>query len=178
MKKTIAVMICLLLLGCSHVPLGSMLKLSAFDENSFLSLNPHELRSRIQIDKPVEIDISKTALSLNLETSNGWLVFDYPLKVLSIKNIHKGDNNWFTSATEFTEYEFALSDEAVHNFQALQEKMQLEKPKSYRLNIDTELEKLPDDQDEIILSIFVRLSAESDYITLFDRESFDVEEHN
>ncbi len=109
-------MIFLLLFGCSHVPLGSMLKLSAFDENSFLSLNPHELRSRIQIDKPVEIDISKTALSLNLETSNGWLVFDYPLKVLSIKNIHQDDNNWFISAMEFTEYEFALSDEAVHNF--------------------------------------------------------------
>ncbi|NVK71980.1 MAG: hypothetical protein HWE24_00765 [Oceanospirillaceae bacterium] len=48
--KKIALTACLLSVGCSSVPLDSMLKLSAFDESRFLSLNPHELRSRIEVD--------------------------------------------------------------------------------------------------------------------------------
>jgi|UniRef100_A6VSE3 hypothetical protein len=168
-------MICLLLFGCSHVPLGSMLKLSAFDENSFLSLNPHELRSRIEVDSPLKIDVHKTNLSLKLDSSSGDLLFDYPLKLLFVKDL-PAEAHWLSPIPARTQYVLALSDEAIDNFTALQARMRVEQPKRYHLTIDTGFQNGAEEQSEAVLSVSIKLSAETDYITLLDRVSIDVKE--
>ncbi len=152
-----------------------MLKLSAFDENSFLSLNPHELRSRIEVDSPLKIDVHKTNLSLKLDSSSGDLLFDYPLKLLFVKDL-PAEAHWLSPIPARTQYVLALSDEAIDNFTALQARMRVEQPKRYHLTIDTGFQNGAEEQSEAVLSVSIKLSAETDYITLLDRVSIDVKE--
>ncbi|MBB1311087.1 hypothetical protein H5162_16815 [Pseudoalteromonas sp. SR41-8] len=177
MNKAIIVGICLILFSCSSIPVGTMLKLSSLDGDSFLKLKPKELRTKIQIDKPMEIDVTKTKLSLELETSKGNIIFNFPLNVVYVKDILP-EENWLTAIPERSEYELSLSEEAIKNFKNLQVKMKAEQPKRFSFNVDTDVENNPMNQEAITLSIFVRFSENSDYITLFDRASVKIEDND
>ena len=152
-----------------------MMVLGAFDESQFLSLDSGELKSRIEVDSPLKINVDKTNLSLKLDTSSGDLLFDYPLKLLLVKDL-PAEAHWLSPIPARTQYVFALSDEAIKNFTALQARMRVEQPKRYHLTIDTEFQHGAEEQSEAVLSVSIKLSAKADYIILLDRQLVDVKE--
>jgi len=151
-----------------------MLKFSSFDESSFFKLDPNELKAKIHIDKPLGINISETTLSLTLTTEIGEVIQSYPLKNYAVKTL-PAESGWISSIAERTEYELVLTEEAIENFNILQHKMKTEKPTGFKFGVSAALKDRPQDQLEITLSIFVKLSDKSDYITLIDNASIEFE---
>ena len=168
MKKIFAIGICFILSSCSTIPLGTMLKLSSFDENSFLALNPNELRTKIHVDKPLVINISKTKLSLILKTAKGESAFHYPLKLLSSK-VLSAEKSWLGGIPERTEYTLALSPDAISAFENLQQTMRKDSPKVMDFSVFVAVAQRDKTTTEMVTSIFIKLQKKSDYIMLFDR---------
>jgi hypothetical protein len=168
MTKFFVIGICFALSSCANIPLGTMLKLSSFDESSFLALNPNDLRTKIHLDKPLEININKTELSLILKTSKGESIFNYPLKLISSKTIPT-EKSWLNTIPERTEYNLVLSPDAISSFEKLQQTMSKESPKSMAFKVTVAIAQRDKATSEMVVSIFIKLQKNSDYITLFDR---------
>jgi len=173
MVRFILITLSLFLVSCSSIPLGTMLQLSTFNENSFLSLNPEELKTKILVDMPAKIAVSKTKISLTLKTEKGDLAFNYPLTLISTKNLPK-ENGFFSSIPQRTEYLLVLSNEAIEDFRKVQNEMRTKSPKSVSFNVNFDFEEFPTKLAEVTFSIFLKLSKEDDFITLFDRGSLKV----
>ena len=174
MKRILVIIHCLILCSCTSIPIGTMLKFSSFDESSFLKLDPNELKAKIHIDKPIGINISETTLSLTLITEKGKVIQSYPLKKYAVKTL-PAESGWISSIAERTEYELVLTEEAIENFNIIQLKMRTEKPTGFKFGVDAILKDVPQEMRDVTLSIFVKLSDNSDYITLIDNASLEIE---
>jgi len=151
-----------------------MLKFSSFDESSFLKLAPNELKAKIHIDKPLSINISETTLSLTLKTEEGEVIQSYPLKKYAVKTL-PSESGWISSIAEKTEYELVLTEEAIDNFNSLKQKMRTKKTTDFKFKVRAALEGTFQEQQDVTLSIFVKLSDMSDYITLIDNATIEIE---
>ena len=53
--------------------------------------------------------------------------------------------------------------------------MRTEKPTGFKFGVDAILKDVPQEMRDVTLSIFVKLSDNSDYITLIDNASLEIE---
>ena len=65
--------------GCASIPLSTMLKFSSYQKSDFVAIKPADIRAKIILDQPIEIDIEKVELGLEVETEQGDRVFKFPL---------------------------------------------------------------------------------------------------
>lgn len=172
MKWILMVGIFLSLTSCANIPLGTMLKLSSFDDDTFLALKPEDLNSKIHLDKPFTINLNKTSLSLILVTLDGEIKYDFPLKLKSKRTV-QAENGWLSSIPERTEYIFVLSRKAIDSFIELQQAMRYKPTKNTRFIIKTRFNDTSTKPSNIYMSIFIKLDKD-DYITLIDRASVEV----
>ena len=151
-----------------------MLKFSSFDENSFLELAPNELKAKIHITKPLEINISKTKISLTLVTTKGNIIQNYPLYIYAVKTL-PAENGWLNSLAERTEYELVFTEEAINNLIIIQDKMRAEKPSGFEFAVNVNFKEVFKEPKNVKFSIFLKLSESTDYITLFDNAPMEPE---
>lgn len=170
MKSICIIIFSFIISSCANIPIGTMIQLSTFDENSFLELNPQDLKTKIQIDQPVQLKDNQTKISISFNTSKGEKTYQYPVEVVS-KKVIPSQKGFFISEPEKTEYEFVLSKEAVENVYELQRKLHNEQLKELSFSVDTKFKDIPANITDVTLSIFINLSQESNYITLIDRAS-------
>ena len=119
MTRFVVILTTLLLCSCSSVPLGTMLELRSFSKDDFVTIQPEDLRAKIQLDEPVRADVASVALALELTTEKGIREFKFPLRLLREEKIAPVAGFFSTSAGK-TEYTLKLSDEAIENFMATQ----------------------------------------------------------
>lgn len=167
MTRFALVLLVLLISSCSSVPLRTMLELSSFDKDDFANIQPKDLRAKIQIDEPLRADIATAELALELETAQGLQVFNFPLVLLEELKIAPV-SGLFSSSPGKTEYTLKLSDIAMQNFVATQQTMRSELAGNMSFSVKTSVDNIPREITEIRLSIFLKLSEEKGFMTLFD----------
>lgn len=175
MARFTVILIFALLTSCASVPLGTMLDFRSFDEDDFVSIQPQDLRVRIHVDEPVQADVESTELTLALTTEKGKREFRFPLHLLSEEKIEPVAGLFSRSAGK-TDYTLKLSDEGIQDFMAVQQIILDEQSGSFNFSVRTGFESLPSEITEIRLSVFLKLSEEKGFVTLFDDARLDINE--
>lgn len=173
MTRFAVILIALLLSSCANVPLGTMLEFRSFGKEDFVTIQPQDLRAKIQVDEPVLADIESAELALELTTDKGLREFKFPLLLLREEKIAP-EAGFFSKSAGKTEYTLKLSDEAVKNFIATQQIIQDEQSGSLSFSVTTGFEKFPSEITEIVLSVFLKLSEEQGFVTLFDNAKLEI----
>lgn len=159
--------------GCANIPVATLFELSSFDENAFVALKPEDIRTKIQLDAPVEVNVAETRLSLQLETNKGERQFTYPLILVAETKLAE-EETWFSSMPARTQYELALAPDGIKAFNAVQASIQLEKPTNFAFGVNAKLKEHSMINSEVVLTILLKLTTEKDYLTLIDRATFEV----
>lgn len=173
MTRFSVILISVLLSSCASVPLGTMLEFLSFGKDDFVNIEPQDLRAKIQVDEPVLADVESAELALELTTEKGMREFTFPLLLLREEKIAPVEG-FFSNSAGKTEYTLKLSDEAVKNFIATQQIIQDEKSGKLNFSVRTSFEKFPSEITEIGLSVFLKLSEEKGFVTLFDNAKVEI----
>jgi len=173
MTRFSLILISFLLSSCASVPLGTMLEFRSFGKDDFVKIVPQDLRAKIQVDEPVRANVESAELALELATEKGIREFKFPLLLLRQEKI-AAVGGFFSNSAGKTEYILKLSDEAVKNFIATQQIIQDEKSGKLNFSVTTGFEQFPSEITEIGLSVFLKLSEEKGFVTLFDDAKLEV----
>ena len=173
MTRFAVILISVLLSSCASVPLGTMLEFRSFGKDDFVKIQPRDLRAKIQVEEPVLADVNNAELTLGLTTEKGMREFNFPLVLLREEKIAPV-TGFFSKSAGKTEYTLKLSDEAVKNLIATQQIVQDEKSGKLNFSVKTGFEKFPSEITEIGLSVFLKLSEEKGFVTLFENAKLEV----
>ena len=173
MIRFAVILIFVLLSSCASVPVGTMLEFRSFGKDDFITIQPQALRAKIHVDEPVRADVDNAELALELTTEKGMREFKFPLLLLHEEKIAPVAG-FFSKSARKTEYTLKLSDEAAKNFIATQQIIQNEQSGSLNFTVTTGFEKFPSEITEIGLSVFLKLSEEKGFVTLFDDAKLEV----
>ena len=165
MKRLLLISLLITCAGCSSIPLSTMWEFRSFGTEEFLSLNPEDIMARVQLDEPTRADIEKTKLSLELSSERGVRSFDFPLVLLKEERL-PAESGLFSKTSAKKQYSFQLTEGARKNFRLLQHEMLQHEPIHFHFNVQSSMESLPEDVDEIRLSLFLKLSEETDFIPM------------
>lgn len=163
----------LFLTSCASIPFGTMLEFRDFEKDDFINIQPQELAAKIQIDDPARAKIDTAQLSLDLKTAQGTRSFQFPL-ILSEEVRIEAVSGFFSSSPAKTEYRLQLSAQAMQNFKTMQQIFLNEQPESFDFAVSTGFEDLPADVKAIHMSIFLKLSQERGFVTLFENAKLEV----
>lgn len=159
----------LVLLGCSAIPLSTMLKMSSFDEQNFAELNGKDVRVRVRLPQPARLVVDKTELKTTLETQQGSHSAQLTLIAESERTYHEMEGILFPEPVAYSEYVLRLSDDALQQFarlQTLAPARSQERKSSFSFTARfTDLQK---DQDTVVFSVDLLLSPQDGYFTLLD----------
>ena len=167
MTRFVLILVSVLLSSCASVPLGTMLVFRSFGKDDFVNIQPQDLRAKIQVEEPVLADLGNAELALELTTEKGMREFKFPLVLLREEKIAPVEG-FFSNSAGKTEYTLKLSDEAVKNFIETQQIIQGETSGKMSFSVKTGFQKFPSGITEIGLSVFLKLSEEKGFVTLFD----------
>ncbi|MDP4537940.1 hypothetical protein Q3O60_17295 [Alkalimonas collagenimarina] len=173
MTRFSLILISFLLSSCASVPLSTMLEFSSFGKDDFVNIKAQDLRAKIQVDEPVLADVESAELALELTTEKGIREFKFPLILLRQEKIAPVAG-FFSKSAGKTEYTLKLSDEAVKNFIATQQIIHDERSGKLNFSVQTGFQKFPSEINEIGLSVFLKLSEEKGFVTLFDNAKLKV----
>ena len=173
MTRFAVILVSVLLGSCASVPLGTMLEFRSFGKDDFITIQPQDLRAKIHVDEPIQADVESAELALELTTEKGMREFKFPLLLLRQEQIAPVEG-FFSNSAGKTEYTFKLSDEAVKNFIATQQIIQDEQSGSLNFSVTTGFVTFPSEITEIGLSVFLKLSEEKSFVTLFDDAKLEV----
>lgn len=173
MRKFVVIVFVILLSSCASLPLGTMLEFRSFGKDDLLKIQPQDLRAKIQVDEPVRADIESAQLTLVLTTEKGSREFKFPLLLLDELKI-KPTEGLFSKSAGKTEYTLRLADEAMKNFMTTQQIIRDAQSGRFNFSVTTDFEKFPSEVTEIGLSIFLKLSEEKGFVTLFDNAKLEI----
>lgn len=173
MKRILILSLTLFLCSCTSIPLGTMLEFRSFGKNDLIELDPEQIRAKLRVDEPVRMDTDEVKLSLQIETAEGVRLFNFPLTLLNENSI-EAEDGWFSSSAAKTEYVLELSDEGVENFKATQMMLSSEESLGFNLQVNGGFEELPEDLEEVVLSIFLKLSDDRDYTTMLKNARLEI----
>lgn len=173
MTRFVVILFTVLVGSCASVPLGTVLEFHSFGKEDFITLQPQDVRAKIHIDEPVRADIERIELALELTTEKGMREFTFPLLLLREEKIAP-TAGFFSRSAAKTEYTLKLSDIAVKNFIATQHIIQDQQAGSLNFSVKTGFEPFPSEITEIGLSVFLKLSEEKGFVTLFDNAKIEI----
>lgn len=161
-----------MLTACSSVPLSTMLKLSSFNEQSVLSINPDNIRAKITVNNFIDIDLENTKLGLAVESSQGNLALQFPLEKLTLTG-NSATESFFSSTPASQTYLLQLSPVAVADFKKLQKQLRTSQENSFGFSVGAKLKKkenLTDEQKDqkLFMTIELKLDAAEEFFTLID----------
>lgn len=165
MIRVVLLSFTLLLSSCANIPLGTMLEFRSFGKEDFVNIQPENIQTKIQVDDPVTADIGKFELSLDIQTTKGTRLYQFPLELLNATKLD-AVTGFFSSTPAKNEYTLKLSDEAIQNFKEAQQIVQHEQFGGVHFAVSTVFEAVPEELKQIRLSIFLKLSEEKDFVTL------------
>lgn len=115
----ISLCLALLPISCSTVPLRTAMRMNAFDESKFASLNPHELRIRMAVPDGFNLNVAETRLEVDLTASGQNQQEKFALEQVS-EGLGTRSSGLFASSQPVQIYILRLSDDSVRRFAELQ----------------------------------------------------------
>ena len=160
--------------GCASIPLSTMLKFSSYQKSDFVAIKPADIRAKIILDQPIEIDIEKVELGLEVETEQGDRVFKFPLSLLERRAI-PAKEGWFAFDEAKNEYTLNLSAESVQNFQEVQQLLTNTNGGNFVFSVNSGFDNLPADIQSFNFSILLKLQNDDEFVPIFEDATVEVE---
>ena len=101
--------------GCASIPLSTMLKFSSYQKSDFVAIKPADIRAKIILDQPIEIDIEKVELGLEVETEAKNLLGIYS----SLTDLTLDQSLKEFSGKNFSEFKEKLSEVLVERIKPI-----------------------------------------------------------
>lgn len=161
------------LTACSSVPISTMLKLSSFDEQSLVSINPASIQAKITVNSFLNIDLVNTKLGLSLENSKGQLALLFPLEKLTLTQ-NSANDSFFSSSPANQTYLLQLSPDAIIDFNKLQSQLKISEKNTFGFSVAAKLKKqknLTKAQkiEPLFMTIELKLNEDEAFFTLLDK---------
>ena len=71
MNRAVLLLLCLWLGGCVSIPLSTIVRMSTFDEQDFVALNPDVVRVRITLPQVFKLDAGQSSLGVKITSPAG-----------------------------------------------------------------------------------------------------------
>ncbi|CAB9494192.1 hypothetical protein [Alteromonas macleodii] len=172
--KIVCFLMVFILGGCASIPLSTMLEFSSFQKSDFVALEPADIKAKVIIDQPVEIDIEKVDLGLELETDLGNRIYKFPLSLIERRSI-PAKEGWLSVDEAKIEYTFNLNAESVKSFQEVQQLLTNSSGGKFAFSVNSGFEKLPPDLESVNLSILLKLKNTEDFVPIFEDATIEFE---
>ncbi|AOE49387.1 hypothetical protein [Kangiella sediminilitoris] len=164
-------MLCLLVVGCSHIPLSTMLSMSTFDKKDFAELNARHIRAKIVTNISRGYVKDRTNLQVKLLTPSHKL--DKTLNLIVVKDTISSEESWFGDTTLKHSTVFKLSEEAIKDFQELQQSPLIQKrTEDGKFNFKVRWQFEGGAPDNFTISADLLLDPEDGFFTLIDDYEF------
>lgn len=169
--------------GCTSIPISTMIKYSNADESLVQNLSPSELRVRAHLDGGFMIDSDKVNMILISESENGEQVFSFGLSLLE-DEFSEIEGGWLSNATFKHNALFKLSEQGALDLVNLQKELQQraqraeekkERDFDFSVNIGLKENEQVDKAvyedicgGDIYFSIWIKPNAKEEFVHLFD----------
>ena len=160
-------LICILITGCSSVPISSMLKMATMDDSDITALEPAQIRTRITVDAPTELQTKNVRLVLRFEFyQQTESEYEFLLKMVDNQSVTQ-EKGWFSGATMRNEYTFELLEESIAEFKKYQRDFfKYGKPRKYYWTVYYYLGKRPPPDQSVELDLELKLADHEPYFYL------------
>lgn len=156
----------LLLQGCSNIPVSTMMKMSGFDEENFIKLNPEDIRVKVRSNTKVNV-LAANQLNYSYKGSEAYI--DDCLSLVLIKEDIRTIEHWFRDDSYEHIGWYQLDAEGVEKFKVMQAHPILQnkdREGTFELTIRTVYSDNSPTRFE--LSVDLLLAPEEGYFTMFE----------
>lgn len=157
-----------------------MLKIAKLDNEDILAIAPEEIRVRLSISDPVELQTKDVRLALKLEHFDGsQSEYQYLLQIIDVKVIN-AISSWFSSQPLKHSYQFKLAPLSQLEFSKYQlNYVKQGKPKRYYWSVyyylkPTKKKKLSTKIDEANIDMELKLANNDEYFYLLKDAPIDI----
>ncbi|MCW8878158.1 MAG: hypothetical protein OQK51_14010 [Kangiellaceae bacterium] len=174
-KKILTLLLVFFLASCSSVPLSSMVKLANFDQDDLIRIDPSQVRSKITLTAPAELETKTVKLVLKFEYSaSNPQEYLFSLEPLWSKKISR--DKWFEADELLHQYEFKIEQQSIKAFKKYQrEFLKYGKPKKYHWTVYYYLKNRPIESNDIKLDLELKFSEKDEYFYLLKGAVVDIE---
>ena len=157
----------LLLCACQSVPLTTMFKMASLDHKAIAAIAPKDIRVRLSITDPVELQTKHVRLALQFEHKDGSIPeYKYLLAILRATTEQSG-GGWFSRSELKHVYEFKLNHLSQLEFNKFQKHFVAKgKPKRYKWTVYYHLKNRDGKEKDMKIDVELKLSNVDDYFFL------------
>ncbi|MBV1909959.1 MAG: hypothetical protein KUG78_11600 [Kangiellaceae bacterium] len=174
MIKRLFSLVVLFVIGCSSVPITTMLKFSSFDNNDIAKIAPRDVQVRLTLDEPVKLlnDKVKLALLFDYEDKES---DEYLFELTSLRPAETSvETKWLSSSISRTSYEFSLDRLAQLEFSNFQKSFSNKgKPSKYRWTVYYYLNS--QQHKEARIDVELKLSKIEEYFYLIKDKRLEID---
>ena len=160
MLRVLLLLCALVIFGCASVPLSTMARLGSFDKTDFASIDPKEIRVRIQVPEEFTIDTEHTVFSVTLATSATRAVRTFPLSFAG-EELASIPDGLFSDPLRVRRQTLKLSDSGLELFAEAQRAHNSAPIKEIQFNVSWKFSKRPALAPSVRLWVDLQLSTKA-----------------
>lgn len=151
-----------------------MLKMVSLDSDDISAIDPKQVRVRLSITEPVELQTKNVKLALQLEhKEKGQSEFQYLLEITD-DSVIEPISSWFSKEPSKHAYEFKLAKLSQLEFNKYQKNFaRYGKPERYHWRVYYYLKKRPQQGEGITIDMELKFSQDQDYFYLLKNAKVD-----
>jgi len=157
----------LVISGCTSIPLSSMLKMATFGDDKLLAVEPSQVRVRLSVTSPAELQTKDVRLVLKFEHKGKKdSEYKYRLKLIETSLVDP-ITGWFTNQPKKFRYDFKLESLSRLEFKRLQKEMvERGSPDRYYWTVYYHLKNKVPEGSKIVIDLELKLAIEDDFFYL------------
>lgn len=167
MTRAALLFLTLALCSCVSVPLATIVKLSTFDEQDFVALNPDVVRVRITLPQGFDLDAPRSWLGVNITSPAGVHDGEFKLEQESTQATHVS-TGMFSADAPATAYTLRLAAPSKKEFKDLQAFVAKAHLDQITIRVVPRLASIPKDADSGDVWIELLLTESQGFFTLLD----------
>jgi len=166
----------LTLTSCTSVPLTSMIKMASLDDDDITVINASEVRVRLSLTEPAELETKDVKLVLKFEhLGDTKTEYEYLLEVIDSNKVDAAES-WFTSGSVKHQYKFKFSRLSQLEFNKFQKAyLKQGKPKRYNWTVYYHLKQLPYQGEDLTIDMELKFSAQEDFFYLLKNRQISID---
>ena len=144
-----------------------MLKMASLDSDDISAIDPSEIRVRLSITEPVELQTKHVRLALQFDHQDGsHSEYQYLLEIVDV-SVVQPISSWFSSEPLKHAYQFKLATLSQLEFNKYQKSYAKQgKPKKYQWTVYYYLKNNPEDGKGITIDMELKFSRTDEYFYL------------
>ena len=167
MKRLLLLTLTIIMSSCSSVPLSTIARMSSFDSQDFVNLNPDDLRVIVVLPSEFTLDTKTSWMGVDISSSAGMHQGVFELREESVRS-EETSKGFFSEPEEITSYLLSLTPASKVKFNSLQVFVSKAVAEDVAIRVVPKLASRPENATSVNVSIELQLSQEQGFFTLVD----------